>query len=197
MKPQQRDKRISENQWKEQRNRQFNQSLMDVSKQEGIHFTSLGGIYAHIDDVLEKHMRCEVCNQQFTTYHQLLKHSGSERCKKRVCEQTGEKYILTSCRRVHCKFCNEAIMKCYFPRHEKSVKHIRNVLRYNNIEEPPVYKCPLCDKDFTFLKNGTENPRSKRDHERHMLSKKHLKKVAITENPTPPAHTTVDPPKFG
>ena len=197
MKPQQRDARISENNWKRQRDRQFNQSLMDVSKQEGMEFTSLGSIYAHIEDVLEKHMRCTACNQQFSTYHQLLKHTGSERCKKRVCEQTGNKYIITACRRVMCKYCEEAIMRCYFPRHETCKKHIRNVLRYHNIEAPPVIKCTVCDKDFTFMRNGEVNPRAVRDHHRHLTSKKHLKKVAITENPTPPIRTTVDPPKIG
>ena len=132
----------------------------------GLGVTGLDDIIRQTEENVRNSKTCKLCGLYCSNYHLLEHHRNSQKCLKRQAARKGESFVMKKDTRKHCKICNMSILHYNWTRHVEGTHHTENVRILNE----PAFQCTVCDKIF---KGG----RPKRMLQRHMRSKKHLKKL--------------------
>ena len=157
--------RESAKRWKLERERRDREAYRQMTKEYGVKIECYGDILAEIDRQDEIYRTCKLCGFIESTTERIGTHRNSEKCRKRIAEKKGIRYVPKSQLPKFCKACNTFVQAKNWTRHQTAVKHLKNISG-----EEDVYYCTICNKDFTH------KSRPKRSYERHLKNKIHLKK---------------------
>ena len=139
-----------------------------LSKECGKKMTCRGDIYEEIDRVETLSRTCKKCNLILPDYDKLARHKDSTRCRKRIAEINGDRYVPKHMVPKLCTICNKTILTNSWSRHIQSKKH-RKLSSQQKLQK---LFCTVCGKDFS------KKSRPKRAYAKHLKNKVHLRKVA-------------------